>query len=76
MIFIILNKIVNDNHCNWREYLPYNLWAYHTSIQMPKGDSPFSPFYGAENIMPLKLEIPSLHVYLKDLILDEDSHQA
>ena len=75
-IISILNKIVIKNHRDWHEHLPYALWAYRTSIRVPTGATPFSLVYGAEAVMPLELEIPSLRVQLQGLIPDEDIKQA
>lgn len=71
-IISILKKIVTKNHRDWHEHLLYALWAYHTSIRMPMGATPFSLVYGVEAIMPLELEISSLRVQLQGLIPDED----
>lgn len=73
---IILKTMVNNNHRNWHECLPYALWAYRTSIRMPTGATPFSLVYGAKAVMPLELEILSLKVQLQGLILDEEDRQA
>lgn len=64
--------MINDNHINWHEYLPYTLWAYRTSIRIPIGATPFSLVYGMKAIILLELEIPSFRVQLQGLILDED----
>lgn len=47
------------------------LWAYRTSIRTPTGATPYSLVYGAEAILPLEVEILSLHVSLQHLIDDE-----
>lgn len=73
MIIMILKKMINDNHHNWYGWISYALWVYHNSIQIPTYTTHFSLFYGVEAIMPLELEIPSLHVSLKDLIPNKDT---
>jgi len=52
--------MVNDNYRNWYAYLPYALWTYHTSIQIPTRPTPYSLVYGMKVVMPLELEILSL----------------
>ena len=42
------------------------------SIFTPIGATPFSLTYGTEEILPLEVEIPSLRVFLKCLVIDED----
>lgn len=76
MIIMILKNTIKYNNQNWYECISYTLWAYHASIQIPINATHFSLIYGVEAIIPLKLEIPSLHVSLKDFILNEESHQA
>lgn len=75
-IFTIFKKMVNDNHKNWHDYIPYALWAYHTSIRIPIGFTSFSLVYDAKKSIPLELQIISLRVQLQDLILDEEARQA
>lgn len=45
--------MINDNHRNWYEYLPYALWAYRTIIIMTMRATPFSLVYATEAIMAL-----------------------
>ena len=42
------------------------------SILTPTGATPFSLTYDIEVVLPLKVEIPSLRVSLKVLVIDED----
>ena len=42
------------------------------SIHTPTGATPFSLTYGVEVVLPLEVEIPSLRVSLKGLVIDED----
>lgn len=51
------------------------LWAYRTSIHTPTGATPYSLVYGAEAILPLEVEIPSLRVSLQHLI-DGEMHRV
>ena len=44
------------------------------SIRTPTRVTPFSLTYGAEVVLPLEVEIPSLRVSLKGLVIDEDYH--
>lgn len=60
-IVSILKKIVSISHRDWHIQIPLALWAYHTSIRTPMGATPFFLVYGAEVVIPLELEIPSLH---------------
>lgn len=42
------------------------------SIHTPTGATPFVLTYGVEAVLPLEVEIPSLRVSLKGLVIDED----
>ena len=71
-ILKILHRTVHKNGRDWHLQINPALWAYRTSIRTPTGATPFSLTYGAEAILPLEVEIPSLRVSLKGLITDED----
>lgn len=62
---------MNDVGHDWHAQLNPALWAYRTSIRTPTGATPYALVYGAEAILPLEVEIPSLRVSLKGLINDE-----
>ena len=40
---------------------------------MPTGATPFALVYGAEAVLPIEVEIPSLRVSLRGLITDEEN---
>lgn len=71
-IMKILKKTVNDAGKDWHIQLNPTLWAYHTSMRTLTGATPFSLVDGSEAILPIEVEIPSLRVSLKGLILDEE----
>lgn len=68
----ILKKIVNNVGRNWHVQLNPTLWAYHTSIHTLIGATPYALVYGLDSILPIELELPSLRVSLKGIILEED----
>ncbi|GLJ56020.1 hypothetical protein SUGI_1202750 [Cryptomeria japonica] len=70
-ILRILTKTVNDVDRDWHVQLNLALWAHRTSIRTPTGSTPYSLVYGAEAILPIEVEIPSLRVSLYNLIDDE-----
>ena len=61
---------MNKHGKDWNTQLIYALWAYRTSVRIATGTTPYNLVYGADAIMPLELEIPSLRVSLKDIIDD------
>lgn len=71
-ILRILKKIVNDTSYNWHIQLNLTLWDYCTSVQTPTGATPYSLVYGAKVILPIEVDLPSLRVWLCNLISDED----
>ncbi|GLJ30929.1 hypothetical protein SUGI_0616100 [Cryptomeria japonica] len=74
-IIKILKKVVNNASQDWHVQLNPALWAYHTSVRTPTGATPYSLVYGAEAILPLEVEIPSLRVSLQHLI-DDATHRV
>lgn len=71
----ILCKTIAKYGKYWHGKLSYALWAYRTSIKTIVGKTYFSLMYGDETMVPLKLEIPSLHVSLNGFIHDEDKRK-
>lgn len=70
----ILRKTVNKHGKDWSTQLIYALWAYRKSVRIATGTTPYNLVYGADAIMPLELEIPSLRVSLKGIV-DDDSYR-
>ena len=60
----MLKKMISISHRDWLIQIPLDFWVYHTSIHTHMGVIPFSLVYGANTVMPLELEIPSLRVQL------------
>lgn len=62
----ILAKTIITSHRNWHSHLFSTLWAYRTSIRNAICITPFSLIYGFKVVLLLEVEIPSLHVSLKE----------
>ncbi|GFZ15875.1 hypothetical protein Acr_25g0002840 [Actinidia rufa] len=43
----------------WAEELPSVLWAYHTTSQVPIGETPYSSVFGTESIILMEIGMPS-----------------
>lgn len=50
------------------------MWAYHMSVWVVMGCTPYNLIYGVDAIMPLELEIPSLRISLRGIV-DDDSYR-
>lgn len=72
MILKILHCIVHKSGQDWHIQINPALWAYRTSIRTPTGATSFALVYGADAILPIEIEIPTLWVSLQGLIIDED----
>ena len=70
-----MHRTVHKSGRDWHLQINPALWAYRTTSHTPTGATPFSLVYGFEAVLPLEVEIPSLQVYLRGLIIDED-HRA
>ncbi|KAL6348421.1 hypothetical protein AAG906_005729 [Vitis piasezkii] len=71
----ILRKIV-ENSRDWSEKLSFALWAYGTSFRTSIGATPYSLVYGMEVVLPVKIEMGSLRVALKQQIFEREWAQA
>ena len=60
----ILRKMVETSQ-DWSKKLLFALWAYHTSFRTSIGATPYSLVYGKEAVLPVKIEMRSLRVVLK-----------
>src|SRR5436190_1845376 len=72
----LLNNFVSHTKCDWDEKLNECLWAYCSTVRTPTKAIPFSLVYGAEAVLPLEIQIPSLRVALASQMTEEDKHQA
>ena len=71
-IFKILQKIVHVVGHDWHLQIAPTLWAYCTSICTPTGATPFSLVYGSKVVLPIKIELPSLRISLKNMMSKEE----
>ena len=55
-----LKKRLDDAKGKWVEELPHVLWTYRTTPRRSTGETPFSMTYGAEAVIPLETEFPTL----------------
>ena len=55
-----LKKRLDDAKRRWVEELPYVLWTYRTTPRRSTGETPFSMTYGAEAVIPLETNFPTL----------------
>ena len=56
----------------WAEELPKFLWAYHTTPRRSTGETPFSLTYGAEVVIPAKVNLCSAQVTRFDLMQNNE----
>ena len=71
----LLKKFVSKSQYNWDDKLGKYLWAYRTTVRTPIKVTPFSLVYECEAVLPLKIQIPSLHVALTMEMTDEEKHR-
>jgi hypothetical protein len=71
-IFKILKKKLEDKKGAWAEQLHEVLWAYRTTKRTPTGDTPFGLAFGSEAVVPVEMELPSLHVQKYDPELNDE----
>ncbi|XP_070034971.1 uncharacterized protein [Nicotiana tomentosiformis] len=55
----ILRKMM-DNNKQWHEKLPFALLEYRTTVRTSTRATPYLLVYGTEDVIPTKVEIPSL----------------
>ncbi|EOX95167.1 RNA-directed DNA polymerase (Reverse transcriptase), Ribonuclease H [Theobroma cacao] len=70
-----IKKIVEkmtEVYKDWHEKLPFALHAYRTSVRTSTGATPYSLVYGAEAVLPVEVEIPSLRVLMEAELEDAE----
>ena len=55
-----LKKRMDDTKGRWVEELPHVLWTYWTTPRRSTGETPFAMTYGAEAVIPLEANFPTL----------------
>ena len=55
-----LKKRLDDAKRRWVEELPHVLWTYQTTPLRSTGETPFSMSYGAEVVIPIETDFPTL----------------
>ncbi|XP_038885991.1 uncharacterized protein LOC120076296 [Benincasa hispida] len=72
-LYNLLKKIVSKSKRDWQEKIGEALWAYRTTHRTPIGVTPYSLVYGAEAVLPLEREIPSLRMSVQEGLTTEDN---
>ncbi|XP_068323108.1 uncharacterized protein [Pyrus communis] len=62
-----LKKTLSDKKGKWPDELPSVLWTYCTTNRRATGETPFSPAYGSEAIIPPNITMPSTSTVLPNL---------
>ena len=57
-----LKKRLDDVKGRWVEELPHILWTYRTRPRRLTGETPFAMTYGAEAVIPLEANFPTLRM--------------
>jgi len=57
------------------EKLSECLWAHRTTVRTPTSNRHFSIVYGCEAVIPLEIQIPSLHFALATEMTNGDNHR-
>lgn len=65
-----MNKIIlrglrarlDESKGRWVDKLPSVLWAYHTTLRTPTGETPFSLVFSAEAVISVEIGLPSPRV--------------
>ena len=55
-----LKKRLDEAKGRWVEELPHVLWTYRTTPRRSTGETPFSMTYGAEAMLPIENNFPTL----------------
>jgi len=51
------------------------LWAYRTLYRAPTQSTPYALVYGLEVVLPLEIQIPSLHIPMQQVFHGDENNQ-
>ena len=68
----MLRKTVSESQKDWHERIHEALWSYRTSTRRSTGTTPFNLVYGAEAVLPIEIELPSLRITAAAELTPED----
>ncbi|KAG9444319.1 hypothetical protein H6P81_015659 [Aristolochia fimbriata] len=71
----ILKKTIGAHKKSWDEKLGEALWAYKTLFRTPTLSTPYSLVYGTEVVLPLKVQLPSLRIAIREGLTIEECAQ-
>jgi hypothetical protein len=63
----MIQRMVGENKTSWHLQLFSSLWAYHTSVKIAIGFTPFELVHGVEVVLQIEYEIPSLKLIVEIL---------
>ncbi len=62
-MFRVAKKVeVHVNICDWDFKIHHVVWVYNTTYKIATNYSPFHLTYGMEALLPIELELMSLHI--------------
>ncbi|GJV12570.1 reverse transcriptase domain-containing protein [Tanacetum coccineum] len=64
---------LNERSKNWLEEISHVLWAHRTMIKSSNGETPFSPTYGTEAVIPIETGMPTLRTAEVDMIKNDEA---
>ncbi|XP_074298651.1 uncharacterized protein LOC141629572 [Silene latifolia] len=65
--------LVAKSKRDWHERIGEALWAYRTTYKTPTQETPYALVYGVEDVLPLELQIPSLHIAIQEGLTDDEN---
>ncbi|GJZ72128.1 reverse transcriptase domain-containing protein [Tanacetum coccineum] len=63
---------LGEGNKNWLEELPHVLWAHRTMIKSSNDDTPFSPTYRTEAVIPAEIRIPTYRTAVVDAVHNDE----
>ncbi|XP_011625574.1 uncharacterized protein LOC105421102 [Amborella trichopoda] len=71
-LYSVLGKSVSRTKKNWHKKLLESLWAYRTTSRSATDSTPYSLVYGSEAILPLEIQLPSLHITVYHNMIEDE----
>ncbi|XP_060183015.1 uncharacterized protein LOC132612963 [Lycium barbarum] len=69
----LLKKVVSKSKRDWHDRMEEALWVYRTTHRTPTQATPYSLVCGAEAVLPLERQIPSLRLAIQEGLTEEEN---
>lgn len=69
----LLKGVISKSKRDWHDIMDEALWTYRMTYRILTQETPYSPIYGTEVVLPLEHQIPSLQLAIQEGLTEEEN---